>query len=309
MSLLLRTSRNSSKYLLTSSHYQRCTPIFRSFHVITGNGDNDREHDQRNNKTAVQFTCNRSFSTKPALSIAALRSYSNTNTTMHKYISMYSNNILTRAKSTLTNENNDTNDTNDNSNPKEEGQSKQQQMKSAARKGSKAVKYGATSIRDLVRNYGWTFIGTYLSIYVVTLTSLFAGLDTGLVDPTTLMAKILNLHVPWHETAEEAASGAASDQLDFDSTVDFVSSYMKKFTWTEPYADVILRNPHMTNLAVAWVSTKFTEPIRLPLSIAIVRHMKKNEDDSGSGTHTVSSEGNSDVQDFVHDAVPKKKVD
>jgi hypothetical protein len=33
---------------------------------------------------------------------------------------------------------------------------------------------------------------------------------------------------------------------------------------------MVERNPHMANLAVAWIATKFTEPIRLGFAVLIV---------------------------------------
>mmetsp|Transcript_10042 Transcript_10042/g.14722 ORF Transcript_10042/g.14722 Transcript_10042/m.14722 type:complete len:324 (-) Transcript_10042:91-1062(-) len=145
---------------------------------------------------------------------------------------------------------------------------RKEKIQSAARKGSTVVKKGANSMREIVQKYGWTFVGTYISIYVVTLGSLFGALDSGLIDPIT----ITQIHFPWHTGgAEDAASAASADKDEFDSSVEFVSSYMKKFAWTAPYSDIMLRNPHMTNLAIAWVATKLTEPIRLAAALGILK--------------------------------------
>lgn len=130
-----------------------------------------------------------------------------------------------------------------------------------------------TKGRGLVQKYGYTFVATYLGVYVVTLGALFTGLDSGLIDPMS----ITNIELPWHTTGADEGANATTDKEDFDSAVDFVVSYMKKFPWTAPYTDVVMKNPHMANLGLAWVATKLTEPIRLPISIGIVRKLKKED--------------------------------
>eukprot|EP00557_Chaetoceros_sp_GSL56_P005165 CAMPEP_0176501498 /NCGR_PEP_ID=MMETSP0200_2-20121128/14190_1 /TAXON_ID=947934 /ORGANISM="Chaetoceros sp., Strain GSL56" /LENGTH=316 /DNA_ID=CAMNT_0017900383 /DNA_START=80 /DNA_END=1030 /DNA_ORIENTATION=+ len=157
---------------------------------------------------------------------------------------------------------------------------KKERLQNAAQRGKAAVSKGALSIRGLIQKYGWTFVGTYMGLYFVTLGSLFISVDSGLIDPVT----ITSIEWPWHSSGVEDGTGAtsttsSSDQKDFDSAVEFVASYMKKFPWTAPYSDFVLRNPHLANLGIAWVATKLTEPIRLPVSIAIVRKIKKDVDD------------------------------
>jgi hypothetical protein len=166
---------------------------------------------------------------------------------------------------------------------------KKERLQNAAQRGKKAVSKGAVSLRGLIQKYGWTFVGTYLGVYFVTLGTLFISVDSGLIDPVT----ITSIEWPWHPSGVEDATTAgggggggdasntsSSDQKDFDSAVEFVASYMKKFPWTAPYSDFVLRNPHLANLGIAWVATKLTEPIRLPVSIAIVRKIKQDRDDA-----------------------------
>lgn len=148
-----------------------------------------------------------------------------------------------------------------------------EKMQNAAEKGKEAMTKGATSVRALIQKYGFTFVGTYMGIYFVTLGALFAGLDSGFIDPIS----ITSIELPWHASGTEEGTNVTTDREDFHSGVDFVVSYMKKFPWTAPYTDYVLRNPHLANLGLAWVATKLTEPIRLPVSIAIVRKIKKDE--------------------------------
>ncbi len=145
-----------------------------------------------------------------------------------------------------------------------EDKSRKEKIQSAARKG-------AFKVQDKIQKYGWPFIATYLSVYVATLASLYGGLDSGLIDPSTLS----NIEVPWHPSGGELGDGGTTDREDFNSAVELVASYMKKFSWTEPYADAVSKNPRLSNLAIAWVATKLTEPLRLAASIAIVRTMTK----------------------------------
>jgi len=131
---------------------------------------------------------------------------------------------------------------------------------------------GATSVRGLIQKYGSTFFVTYMGVYFATLGALFAGLDSGIIDPIS----ITSIELPWHATGTEEGTNVTTDREDFHSGVDFVVSYMKKYPWTAPYSDYVLKNPHLANLGLAWVATKLTEPIRLPVSIAIVRKLKKD---------------------------------
>jgi len=47
-------------------------------------------------------------------------------------------------------------------------------------------KGGYTSLRNLVRFYGWNFIRIYLSVYIITLGCLVVSLDSGLINSETL---------------------------------------------------------------------------------------------------------------------------
>lgn len=48
-----------------------------------------------------------------------------------------------------------------------------------SKSAKKVAKKGATKIRDLFQKYGWTFVGTYASIYFMTLFSLFIAVNWG----------------------------------------------------------------------------------------------------------------------------------
>lgn len=38
---------------------------------------------------------------------------------------------------------------------------------------------------------------------------------------------------------------------------------------TRPYAEKLTKNPNLINLGIAWVATKFTEPLRLAVTVAV----------------------------------------
>lgn len=141
--------------------------------------------------------------------------------------------------------------------------------------------------KKLFRKYGVTFVGTYGSIYLATLFTLFLGVDSGILSPDQITSMFEfgkdvamgGADCIGPDGSGEAMGGAAdayrgevsSDaSCDRKSTVSFVTDFIRKWDWTAPYADAVERNPHVANLAVAWFMVKFTEPIRLGLAIAIV---------------------------------------
>jgi hypothetical protein len=120
-------------------------------------------------------------------------------------------------------------------------------------RGTKLAKQGAKTGYAMLKQYGPVFVGFYFTLYVTTLGSLFAGVDSGLIDPVTIFA-----HVKGDGVAESK------------STAEFVMDYLSHYTWTRPAVPFLEQNPHFANLAVAWVLTKFTEPPRLLVSMAVV---------------------------------------
>lgn len=121
-----------------------------------------------------------------------------------------------------------------------------------------SMREGAKSFSGMLRKYGPVFVGTYASVYLTTLGSLFAIVQSGLLDP----AYLFNLlgHVDAGETK---------------NTVDLVVEWMKNHSFTEPYAPFMERNPYLANLAVAWIAVKFTEPVRAGVSLAITPRVSR----------------------------------
>lgn len=112
---------------------------------------------------------------------------------------------------------------------------------------------GAKSFGAMLRQYGPVFVGTYMGVYFTTLGLLFAGVESGVMDPVSLFGWI----------------GAAGADGETRTTVEFVVQFMESHSLTKPYAPVVERNPEFANLAAAWVAVKFTEPVRFPIAVAI----------------------------------------
>lgn len=100
-------------------------------------------------------------------------------------------------------------------------------------------------IKSLWKRYGVVAIGTYLGIYVSVLSSMFFALDYDIfrsstfgLEPAAAVQKVCDLVESWTGNT-------------------FLPGYFRE-------------NPRMGTFAVAWVMTKFTEPLRLGLAIAVV---------------------------------------
>jgi hypothetical protein len=118
---------------------------------------------------------------------------------------------------------------------------------------------GAKTAGEMLRMYGPVFVGTYLTIYVSTLGMLYGGVQSGALDPVALFGWL------------------GQDTGECKNTVDLVVDFMQKHTITQPYAPSVEKHPYLANLAVAWIATKFTEPIRLavalPLTPRVARYL------------------------------------
>ncbi|KAK1739195.1 DUF1279 domain-containing protein [Skeletonema marinoi] len=156
----------------------------------------------------------------------------------------------------------------------------------------KEPKKGESKARILFNKYGYVFVGTYLSIYVLTLISFFFGLDSGLLDPGTL-AQVFKVSKNLAcETADvigptgtgasmNEAANAYADEVsaevkeDGRTLVEIVKSHMRRFEWTSGYAQKLEENPHLANLGVAWFIVKLTEPIRLAAAVIVTPKVAK----------------------------------
>lgn len=148
----------------------------------------------------------------------------------------------------------------------------EQHARNIRKSSAKAARKGAKSAGAMAKQYGPVFIGTYFTIYWSFLALLYGGVDSGLVDPLTVIQFIKSNST---ETTETTIT-----------TVEYVVGIMNHYSLTAPYAPYIEKNPHFANLGVAWIGVKFTEPVRLALTIAVVPRLaryfgfvKKDEED------------------------------
>jgi hypothetical protein len=188
-------------------------------------------------------------------------------------------------------------------------------IKSAAKKGSVVVRKGATSLRDILKKYGWTFAGTYFTIWVITLSLVFGSIDSGYVDPVTITDTI---HSIWSSvkdlsgisqppiepnsstdilTSQSSISveSGSEESSSARNTVEMLASKLDLWETTRPYASIVRENPHVGNFAVALVITKLTEVVRLPLALAIVPRIsralgQKVEEEDGDDVGNTASE-------------------
>ena len=100
-------------------------------------------------------------------------------------------------------------------------------------------------IKGLIKKYGYLSVGTYLSIYIMTLGAIYTSLEFDIfnaatfgLDPVNMIKKVCDL----------VESTTGNTQL---------PAYIK----THPSAGIF---------AIAWVMTKFTEPVRLGVTIYAV---------------------------------------
>ena len=101
--------------------------------------------------------------------------------------------------------------------------------------------------KKLWNQYGYVFLGTYLSVYVLTLTSLFLGIDSGFIDPSYFL-----------DNGESAAEAVAKDEAESAmptpaGTAKIVIAKLEQFEIMRPYIPKIENNPTLLNLGVAWI--------------------------------------------------------
>ncbi|KAL7563634.1 hypothetical protein ACA910_013373 [Epithemia clementina (nom. ined.)] len=155
-----------------------------------------------------------------------------------------------------------------------------------------SVSSGAKSFTGMVRAYGPMFAVVHVTLYFATISALFVGVDSGVLDPVYLMSHV----------GSATADGVATETK---NTVDLVVEWMQHHTWTESMAPVIERNPHFASFAVAWIAVKFTEPLRLPISLFLTPRLaryfgwrpKKLDGGEGGDAATDSSKSNSSSSD------------
>lgn len=134
---------------------------------------------------------------------------------------------------------------------------KKMSMKERGTNARNAARKGAKSAGEMFRTYGPIFVGTYVSVYAATLGSIFLAIESGALDPAYVLSQVSS-------TSEEAKS-----------TVDLIIGVFDHYAWTRPAIPILQKHPELANLSVAWVATKFTEPLRLPISFTITPRVSR----------------------------------
>ena len=112
------------------------------------------------------------------------------------------------------------------------------------------LKAGAKSIGSKAKAYGPVFIATYLGVYVTTLSSIFLALDFDIFN-------------------------AATFGMDAVQAVDKVCGMVEHYLGYEELPQYIRANPRVGTFALAWVMTKFTEPVRFGATVLVVPRLSR----------------------------------
>lgn len=102
-----------------------------------------------------------------------------------------------------------------------------------------------SKLKVMWKQYGGVAVLTYLSVYVCTLSSVFISLDYDIFN-------------------------AATFGLDPNAAVKKFCDLIEYVTGINTLPNYIRENPRVGTFALAWVMTKFTEPLRLGFTISIV---------------------------------------
>jgi len=100
-------------------------------------------------------------------------------------------------------------------------------------------------IKYMWKSYGTIAIGTYLGVYLTTLGSIFLCVDMDVFN-------------------------AASVGLDPVGAIQKVCTIFETVTGSAALPNYIRENPRVGTFAIAWVMTKFTEPLRLGFTLLTV---------------------------------------
>jgi hypothetical protein len=99
-------------------------------------------------------------------------------------------------------------------------------------------------MKGMVDKYGRLFVGTYLGLYLSCLGGVFFALSNDMLNASSL-------------------------GVDPVEAVHKACDIVEKITGYGGLGDFIRRYPSVGTLAISWVLTKTTEPLRLPLAVAI----------------------------------------
>ena len=108
---------------------------------------------------------------------------------------------------------------------------------------------------------------------------------------------LTKIDLPWHY-GDEASIQNAHDKQEFESAVDYVAFKMEHYSWTREYADYVKGNPRVSNLALALIATKMTEPVRIGVILAVLPRISRmlGVRDSNNSDKSTDVEGESKIE-------------
>jgi len=109
---------------------------------------------------------------------------------------------------------------------------------------------------DLWKKYGMVALTTYFGLYFVTLRSTFLLFDQGLL-----------------------ANGAFG--MSIEEMLDTVCEKLEAWEFLKTYTPLLRENPKIGTFAVAWLTTKLTEPARAIVTISVTPKLAKYAREKG----------------------------
>jgi hypothetical protein len=127
------------------------------------------------------------------------------------------------------------------------------------------------SFQAMFRRYGKVFVGAYLAVYVSTVLGLFMSVQSGQLDAMYIMSLLTGTSAP-------ADPGGVADPDTIKEAADAMNDIvelLESYTLTRPVAPMVEQYPWTANLAIAWIATKFTEPIRFGVTVVVTPTIAK----------------------------------
>ena len=150
------------------------------------------------------------------------------------------------------------------------------------------------SFRSMMRQYGPVFIGTYGTVYISTVLALFMCVQSDLIDAAYIISYLAGGDDPSVVTDTAATVGGVSvgvpdttvtisnsgdGSTTTNNTNDTIVEYLEKYPWSANFAPAVEttleKYPWSANFGLAWIMTKFTEPIRFGTSAVITPYISK----------------------------------
>ena len=130
---------------------------------------------------------------------------------------------------------------------------------------------GKISFQSMLRQYGKVFIATYIAVYVSTVLGLFASLQSGQLDAIYIISLLTGSSSP----AEPGGVADPDTIKEATSAMNDLVKLLESYRITRPVAPMVEQYPWTANFAIAWIATKFTEPIRFGVTVLVTPPLSK----------------------------------